>query len=74
MRLVEFVSAQSAPAFDTRDPREAPSRRAATEEEVSDEDEELVEKCLEIMRQEKRAHLALPAPPAPRLHPRRAHP
>jgi S-DNA-T family DNA segregation ATPase FtsK/SpoIIIE len=32
---------------------------AAPEEEVTDEDEELVEKCLEIIRQEKRASTSL---------------
>jgi len=30
-----------------------------TEEDVTDEDEELVEKCLEIIRQEKRASTSL---------------
>ncbi len=32
---------------------------AAPEEEVTDEDEELVEKCIEIIRQEKRASTSL---------------
>ena len=32
---------------------------AATEDEVTEEDEELVEKCLEIIRQEKRASTSL---------------
>ena len=32
---------------------------AAPEEEVTEEDEELVEKCLEIIRQEKRASTSL---------------
>jgi DNA segregation ATPase FtsK/SpoIIIE, S-DNA-T family len=32
---------------------------ATTEEDVTDEDEELVEKCLEIIRQEKRASTSL---------------
>jgi S-DNA-T family DNA segregation ATPase FtsK/SpoIIIE len=32
---------------------------AATEEDVTEEDEELVEKCLEIIRQEKRASTSL---------------
>ena len=31
----------------------------STEDEVSEEDEELVEKCLEIIRQEKRASTSL---------------
>jgi len=57
-RLVEFVSAQSPPAFDTamHEKLESP---ATPEEEVTDEDEELVEKCLEIIRQEKRASTSL---------------
>jgi len=57
-RLVEFVSAQSAPTFDAamHERLEAASTPA---EEVTDEDEELVEKCLEIIRQEKRASTSL---------------
>jgi DNA segregation ATPase FtsK/SpoIIIE, S-DNA-T family len=57
-RLVEFVAAQSPPAFDLamQDKLQLPSALA---EEVTDEDEELVEKCLEIIRQEKRASTSL---------------
>jgi S-DNA-T family DNA segregation ATPase FtsK/SpoIIIE len=57
-RLVEFVSAQSPPAFDTA-MHEKLQSNAAVEEEVTQEDEELVEKCLEIIRQEKRASTSL---------------
>src|SRR5207253_344687 len=57
-RLVEFVSAQSPPAFDTA-MHEKLQSAATTEEDVTDEDEELVEKCLEIIRQEKRASTSL---------------
>jgi S-DNA-T family DNA segregation ATPase FtsK/SpoIIIE len=57
-RLVEFVSAQSPPAFDTA-MHEKLQSAAAPEEDVTDEDEELVEKCLEIIRQEKRASTSL---------------
>ena len=57
-RLVEFVSAQSPPAFDTA-MHEKLQSTAAPEEDVTDEDEELVEKCLEIIRQEKRASTSL---------------
>jgi S-DNA-T family DNA segregation ATPase FtsK/SpoIIIE len=57
-RLVEFVSAQSPPAFDTA-MHEKLQSTAAPEEEVTSEDEELVEKCLEIIRQEKRASTSL---------------
>ena len=57
-RLVDFVSAQSSPAFDLA-MHERLESTAATEEDVTDEDEELVEKCLEIIRQEKRASTSL---------------
>jgi S-DNA-T family DNA segregation ATPase FtsK/SpoIIIE len=57
-RLVEFVSAQSPPSFDlsVQDKLELSTMSA---EEVTEEDEELVEKCLEIIRQEKRASTSL---------------
>jgi len=57
-RLVEFVSAQSPPTFDVtmQDKLELASAPA---EDVTEEDEELVEKCLEIIRQEKRASTSL---------------
>jgi S-DNA-T family DNA segregation ATPase FtsK/SpoIIIE len=56
--LAEFVSAQSPPAFDAamHDKLQA---AALPEDEVTQEDEELVEKCLEIIRQEKRASTSL---------------
>jgi len=56
--LVEFVSAQGAPAFDPgiQDQLESSAR---VEEEVSEEDEMLVEKCLEIIRQEKKASTSM---------------
>jgi S-DNA-T family DNA segregation ATPase FtsK/SpoIIIE len=57
-RLVDFVSAQSPPAFDLA-AHEQMSSTAAPSEDVSEEDEELVEKCLEIIRQEKRASTSL---------------
>jgi S-DNA-T family DNA segregation ATPase FtsK/SpoIIIE len=57
-RLVEFVSKQSPPAFDTA-MHEKLQSATTTEEDVTDEDEELVEKCLEIIRQEKRASTSL---------------
>ncbi len=57
-RLVEFVSAQSPPAFDAA-MHEKLQAASSTSEEVTDEDEELVEKCLEIIRQEKRASTSL---------------
>jgi len=56
--LVEFISKQSPPAFDTA-MHEKLQSTSAPEEEVTAEDEELVEKCLEIIRQEKRASTSL---------------
>ncbi|HZR79304.1 MAG TPA: DNA translocase FtsK [Chthoniobacterales bacterium] len=58
-RLVEFVSAQARPAFDPAMHEKLQAGSSSTEEEVSEEDEELVEKCLEIIRQEKRASTSL---------------
>jgi len=57
-RLVEFVSAQGKPAFDPA-MHEKLEAAASSTEEVTEEDEELVEKCLEIIRQEKRASTSL---------------
>jgi len=56
--LVEFVSKQSPPAFDTA-MHEKLQSTSAPEEEVTAEDEELIEKCIEIIRQEKRASTSL---------------
>ncbi|HEY1769073.1 MAG TPA: DNA translocase FtsK [Chthoniobacterales bacterium] len=57
-RLVDFVSAQSSPNFDAA-MHERMEAAAAPNDDVTDEDEELVEKCLEIIRQEKRASTSL---------------
>jgi S-DNA-T family DNA segregation ATPase FtsK/SpoIIIE len=57
-RLVDFVSAQSSPTFDMT-VHEKLQSAAAADDEVTEEDEELVEKCLEIIRQEKRASTSL---------------
>jgi len=57
-RLVEFVSAQSPPAFDLA-MQDKLQLSSTPLEEVTEEDEELVEKCLEIIRQEKRASTSL---------------
>src|SRR5512132_1388434 len=56
--LVEFISKQSPPAFDTA-MHEKLQSTSAPEEEVTAEDEELVEKCIESIRQEKRASTSL---------------
>ena len=58
-RLVEFVSGQSAPSFDTAMHETMESAATPNDEDVTEEDEELVEKCLEIIRQEKRASTSL---------------
>jgi S-DNA-T family DNA segregation ATPase FtsK/SpoIIIE len=58
-RLVEFVSAQSPPSFDVAMQDKLQLSSAAAEDDVTEEDEELVEKCLEIIRQEKRASTSL---------------
>ncbi len=58
-RLVEFVSAQSPPTFDVAMQDKLELSSTASEDDVTDEDEELVEKCLEIIRQEKRASTSL---------------
>jgi DNA segregation ATPase FtsK/SpoIIIE, S-DNA-T family len=57
--LVEFISKQSPPAFDTAMHEKLLQSTGAPEEEVTAEDEELVEKCIEIIRQEKRASTSL---------------
>jgi S-DNA-T family DNA segregation ATPase FtsK/SpoIIIE len=57
-RLVEFVSAQSPPTFDAVMHEKLEAESTPTDG-VTDEDEELVEKCLEIIRQEKRASTSL---------------
>jgi S-DNA-T family DNA segregation ATPase FtsK/SpoIIIE len=57
-RLVGFVSEQGAPAFDPAIQSQLDTSNPA-EEEVSEEDEMLVEKCLEIIRQEKRASTSM---------------
>ena len=57
-RLVEFVSAQSTPDFD-HEIHERISGEASEAEELSEEDEELVQKCIEIMKQERKASTSL---------------
>ena len=57
-RLVGFVSAQGSTAFDA-EIHEKMEASGESEEDVSDEDEELVQKCIEIMRQEKKASTSL---------------
>jgi DNA segregation ATPase FtsK/SpoIIIE, S-DNA-T family len=56
--LVDFVSGQGTPGFDSA-MQERLQSGAGPAEDVSEEDEELVEKCLEIIRQEKKASTSL---------------
>jgi S-DNA-T family DNA segregation ATPase FtsK/SpoIIIE len=58
-RLVEHASQQQDPQFEGSIHERLSSDSGADEEEVSDEDEELVQKCLEVMRQEKKASTSL---------------
>ena len=57
-RLVEFVSAQSTPDFES-EIHERLSGEGAEAEELSEEDEELVQKCIEIMKQERKVSTSL---------------
>jgi S-DNA-T family DNA segregation ATPase FtsK/SpoIIIE len=58
-RVVEHASSQSGPAFETSIHERLQATSLNEDEEVSAEDEELVEKCLEVMRQEKKASTSL---------------
>ena len=59
-KVVEHASAQSEPAFETTIHQRLQSGDGGDEEEeVSDEDEDLVDKCIEVMRQEKKASTSL---------------
>ena len=57
-RLVSFVSAQAQPSFDA-DVQNQLESSSSPEEDVTEEDEELVSRCLEIIRQEKRASTSM---------------
>jgi S-DNA-T family DNA segregation ATPase FtsK/SpoIIIE len=57
-RLVEFVSKQAEPNFD-KSIHEKLTSTNIPEEDVSDEDEELCTKCLEVIRQENRASTSM---------------
>ncbi len=57
-RVVEFVSAQAPTHFDETI-HERLSGDGAEAEEVSEEDEELVQKCIEVMKQERKASTSL---------------
>lgn len=57
-RLVTFCSTQAEPNFENAIHEQLQSN-ALPEEEVSPEDEELVQKCIEVMRQEKKASTSM---------------
>lgn len=57
--LVDFVAAQALPMFDPDIQNQLASGGGCEGEDVSEEDEALVEKCLEIIRQEKRASTSM---------------
>jgi S-DNA-T family DNA segregation ATPase FtsK/SpoIIIE len=57
--LVDFVAAQALPMFDPDIQNQLASSGDSEEEDVSEEDEALIEKCLEIIRQEKRASTSM---------------
>ncbi|MEI6492444.1 MAG: DNA translocase FtsK [Verrucomicrobiota bacterium] len=57
-RIVEFVAGQAEPKFDAGI-HEKLTSTAIPEEEVSDDDEDLVTKCLEVVRQENRASTSM---------------
>ena len=59
-RIVEFVSKQSDQCFESEIHQKLESMGGGDdEEEVSDEDEELVQKCMEVMQQEGKASTSL---------------
>jgi S-DNA-T family DNA segregation ATPase FtsK/SpoIIIE len=58
-RLVDFSAGQSEPVFENSIHAQLESGGEEGAEQVSDEDEELVEKCLEVIRQEKKASTSL---------------
>ena len=58
-RLVEFSSNQGGPKFENSIQARLQGGGDGEGDEVSDEDEELVDKCIEIMQQEKKASTSL---------------
>jgi DNA segregation ATPase FtsK/SpoIIIE, S-DNA-T family len=58
-RLVDHAGKQQDPQFEGSIHERLSSDTGGDEDQVSDEDEELVQKCLEVMRQEKKASTSL---------------
>lgn len=57
-RVVDYVAAQAQPSFDPGF-HEAMTSPPGNEDDITEEDEELVAKCLEIIRQEKKASTSM---------------
>ncbi len=57
-RLVDFVAAQAEPSFESSI-HEKLNSTSEEAEDVTDEDEDLLDKCLEVMRQERRASTSM---------------
>lgn len=57
-RVVDYVSAQAQPSFDPGF-HEAMTSPSGGDEDVTEEDEELVAKCLEIIKQERKASTSM---------------
>ncbi len=58
-KLVEFAGSQGTPTFESAIADKLEGNGGDDGEDVTDEDEELVEKCLEIIRQEKKASTSM---------------
>ncbi len=58
-RLVEYAGKQGAPTFEAAIADKLEGNGGEDAEDVTEEDEELVEKCLEIIRQEKKASTSM---------------
>jgi S-DNA-T family DNA segregation ATPase FtsK/SpoIIIE len=57
-RLVDYVAAQAEPSFESSI-HEKLNSSSEEPEDVTDEDEDLLDKCLEVMRQERRASTSM---------------
>jgi S-DNA-T family DNA segregation ATPase FtsK/SpoIIIE len=56
--IVDFIATQAEPEFDL-EIQEQLSKAGGSQEEISEEDEELIEKCMEVIRQEKKASTSM---------------
>lgn len=57
-RVVDYVGAQAQPAFDPGF-HQAMTSNSSADEDITEEDEELVAKCLEIIKQERKASTSM---------------